>query len=200
MRTPTALLTGALVAAASLAGGSALAARTPPPACAVAVVDLARVFSEHARAKKFTDDLEKRQGELKVRVQKEEADLKKQAQDLEVRFEPGSEEYEKGRKAIELRIAELDYDLKRQGVNLQRQLVVEMAAVYKEVRAEAERIAKERGFTVALVYDREEIRVEERGQVLGPNELKLQMNLRSVLWADASVDLTQDVLAALKPK
>ncbi|MCK6481987.1 MAG: hypothetical protein L6R43_18140, partial [Planctomycetes bacterium] len=74
------------------------------------------------------------------------------------------------------------------------------AALYREVAAESERIAGEKGFRIVLSMDDEPIVVEERGQVMGANDLKLQMALRTVVWCDGSVDITKDVTAALQPK
>jgi len=200
MRVPTALLTGALVAAAALAGGRAFAARTPPPPCPVAVLDLSRVYSELPRVKQLEASLQQRDEELNAQKQKDDAELGKQVQDLEARFEPGSAEYEKGRKSILMRSAELEIDLKREKVRIQERRSREIAAFYKEICAEAERIATERGFACVLTRDGGDIQVEEKGKVLPADAVKQQMIFRTVLWADPSLDLTKDVLEAMKPK
>jgi len=197
MHTPTAVLAGALVAVVSTASGAAFARRPAPPPCSVAVVDLNRAYTEHGRARKLSENLQAQEDAIKARLQAEEAKLKREVQDLEVRHAPGSEEYEKGRRVIELKIAEVSYDAKRDQFRARHALVQAMAAVYREIVTEAERIASERGYTCVVNYDPEAIVVEEAGQILSPDALRRRMIDRNTLWASSGVDLTKDVLEAL---
>jgi len=128
-----------------------------------------------------------------------EQELKKQAQDLENRLNPGTPDYEKERKKIEMSLAELQYDSKVRTADLRRKQVTGMAALYREVEVEAERIATEKGARLVLSMDDEPIVAEDRGQVMSANDLKLQMALRCVVWADPSLDITAEVLKALEP-
>jgi Skp family chaperone for outer membrane proteins len=199
MRTPTAVLAGALVAVVATSAGAALASR-PAPACAVAVVDLRHAYSEHTRAKKLNESLRAQEEQIKARLQAEEGKLRKEIQDLEVRFAPGSEDYEKGRKDIEMKFAPVAYDLKRDQMRLARSQVQGMTAAYKEVITEAERIASERGYTCVLNFDHEEIAIEDGGKLLHPDAVSKQMIDRTTLWASGTVDLTKDVIEALSKK
>ena len=72
-----------------------------------------------------------------------------------------------------------------------------MANAYREVVAEAQRIAQEKGYLAVLNFDDEPISVGEGDQIVGPNDLKFQIALRTVLWVSTEVDITKDVLAAL---
>jgi Skp family chaperone for outer membrane proteins len=201
MRAFTALAGGALAAVIGLAGGRVMAslqdgaagAKAAPCVC---TVNVGKVFA--VRSKQLQEDLQAAMDAIKTTMGQREAELRKQAQDLEARLSAGTPEYETERKKIELRIAELQYDQKRDVENLRRKQVTGMAALYREVTVEAERIAAARGFAAVLSVDDEPIAVEERGQVMAANDLKLQMALRTVIWADPAVDITKDVIEALQ--
>lgn len=199
MRNVAVWVAGALVVAAGVAGGRVLEARGAAPAAPgpVAFVNLGRVFQSYPRAKKLQDDLQGEADLLKTSITQKEGELRKAAQDLDARLSPGTPEYEQGRRRIELDLASLQYDQKAGLDLIRRKQVTGMAAVYREVVVEAERIASERGFSSVLTYDNEPIVVEEKGQVMGYNDLKLQMALRTAVWASPEVDLTKDVIAAL---
>jgi Skp family chaperone for outer membrane proteins len=201
MRAFTALLAGLVAGAAGLAGGRVLAAledgKPAAGGCAIAVVDVGKVFMEIPAAKKVVQGLQADSDALKASLAAREGDVNKEIQDVEVRWTPGTTEYEQARKNLALKKAEIDWDRRAGGERLERKQVMEMARVYKEICAEAERIAAERGYACVLGYDPDPIQVEDKGQVLGRNELKLQMALRSVVWARKDVDLTADVVAAL---
>ena len=200
MRTPTAVLAGALVAAVASSAGAALASRPAPPACALAVVDLARVYGEHTRSKKLTENLQAQDDALKARQQTEETKARKEIQDLEVRFAAGSDDFEKGRREIELRLAPILYDLRRDRERLVRTQLQAMAAAYKEILTEVERIATERGYTGAVNFDPSPIIVEEGGKILHGDAVRRQMMDRTTLWASPTVDITKDVIEALTKK
>ena len=199
MRTVTAVVAGVLVGAASLAGGRAVAALqdAPPKTACVAFVDVNRVFQAYPRAKRIVEDLQKEADQLKASLAQRDQDLRKAAQDLDGRLEPGTAEYESGRRKIQLEIDALQYDRKSGLDSIVRKQVTGMAAVYKEVRTEAERIASEKGYAAVFNFDADDITVVEKGQYLNVNELKLQMALRPVLWARPDLDLTREVVAAL---
>jgi Skp family chaperone for outer membrane proteins len=200
MRTPTAVLAGALVAAVASSAGAALASRPAPPPCALAVVDLAKAYNEHTRAKKLNENLQAQDDAFKARQQAEETKARKEIQDLEVRFAAGSEDYEKGRREIELKLAPVLYDLRRDRERLVRSQVQGMASSYKEIITEAERIASERGFTCVVNFDPEPIVIEQEGKILHADAVRKQMIDRTTLWASPSVDITKDVIEALAKK
>lgn len=202
MRTFTALAGGALAAVIGLAGGRVMAAfEDGAPAAkaapCVCTVNVGKVFEATPQSRKLQEGLQLEMDALKAAMAQREGELRKQAQDLEARLSPGTPEYEQERKKIELRIAELQYDQKRDVETLRRKQVTGMAAVYREIAAEAERIASAKGYRVALSVDDEPIAVEERGQVMAANDLKLQMALRTVIWADPALDITKEVIEAL---
>jgi len=192
-----------MLTVAGVVGMAASAARSrpqaaPPPACAVAFVNLGKVFQGYPAARKLVDGLQAEHDALKSSVAIRAKELSDAARDLEAQFEPGSPEFQKGRKKIEMAGRELEWDEQNGREEIKAKQVRGMARVYREVVAEAERIAGERGFTAVLNFDREPIQVEEKpGQLISYTDLKLQMALRTALWVDPSVDLTEAVIEAL---
>jgi len=199
MRKLTAFVVGAAVALAGLAAGSATASRPEGPPGSVAFVNIGKVFRKTPRLKHLEDGLNADDEALRTSLSKKAADLKKEAEDLETRFQRGTEEYARGRRDIERRSWDLERDQKEGREAIQRRLIKGMEAAYKEVAAEAERLASEKGYTAVMHVDDEPIEVEEpqSGQIINFTDLKLQMALRTVLWNSKAVDLTQDVVDAL---
>ena len=177
---------------AAPAGGGARS-----PGVCTAFLNLNRVFQAHPRVKKLQDDLASEADLIKTGMANAESDLRKEAGDLQNRFEPGTADYEEGLRRITLKRAEADYDGKRKMERLQRRSVTGIAAAYEEIKAEAERIAKARGFQAVLTYDDQKIAIEDQGQSIRPSELMNQMVVRTVLWGAPEGDITREVIAAL---
>ena len=202
MRKIAVLLSGILVGAAGLAGGRVRAAfqdepKAAAPAPCWAVVNVADVFEKIPRSKRVFQDLQAQVDLLKSSLTEREGKLNKDAQDVDARFTPGTPDYENRQRDLALLKAGIDWD-KRAGLqNLARKQATGMAQVYREITAEAERIAGEKGFAGVLNFNPEPIQVEDKGQVITTQELRLQMNLRTVLWARKDLDLTKDVIEAL---
>lgn len=204
MRTGTAVAAGILFGLAGLAGGRALAAleekpaAPAPAACTpVAFVNINRVFKEIPRAKKLVEDLTAEGKALTKALADREKDLRKKGEELAVKYDPGTPEYEKERRALELEMAGVQYD-KRFGLEaINRKQAKGMAAVYREVCTHAELVAESKGFACVFNLDTDPVTVEDNGQVLGINELKLQLALRTALWSKPELDITTDVIAAL---
>jgi Skp family chaperone for outer membrane proteins len=198
----------ATVAAAALALGllgagavSASLAQDPAPAPAgtgpAAYLNINKAFLAYPRARKLMEDLSAQADRLKADLDAKGQELRKREADLEVTMEPGTPEYHRARRALRVQAAEIDLDRKEGLEEILRRQSRGMAGVYRDVRAEAERIAKARGFSALFAIDPDPILVEERGQVIGVNELKLQMALRTSLWCRPELDITDEVIAAL---
>jgi len=202
MRTLTAIVAGILAGGAILAGGGVLA--SPPEdsaekagGCAIAFVDYKRAMQALTRFKDLEEKLRGEDEQVRDAMTKRKAELRKYNDDVLARFSPGTAAFEAERRKIELTNAEIRYDEKVLQEILQKKSVVGAAGIYREVCAEAERIARERGYACVMNYDSTPLEVEDKGQVMGPAELHLQMRMRSVLWARSDVDLTQAVVDAL---
>ncbi len=191
MRTMAAAAAGVVLGAAGFLGAQA-------PCTPVAFVNINQVFQAYPRAKKLVQDLSAEHEKSKADLAARGDELRKAAQDIDTKFDPGTPEYEKGKRAVALAMDELKYDGKATVDAILRKQVTGMAAVYKEVCAEAQRIAAARGYACVFNMDSDPISVEEKGQILGVNELKLQMALRPAVWADPAHDITKDVIEALE--
>jgi Skp family chaperone for outer membrane proteins len=203
MRTIAAVAAGLLVGAAGLAGGRVLAAlqETKPaatgPCTPVAFVNMNKVFQSYPRAKKLVEELTKENEVLKASLTQREQELRKKAQEVDLKCDPGTDEYETASRDIDIQMAQLKFDGTHGQQRIARKQVQGMAAVYKEVCAEAERVAAAKGFSCVFNMDTDPVMAEEKGQVLGINELKLQMALRTAIWAKPELDITKDVIEAM---
>ncbi len=207
MRVWTILVAGAAVGVAGLAGMRAAASpEDPAPAAGnarpagacVAFVNLNRAFQAHPGKKKLEETLQGDLDAINTSMESRKAELRKEAQDLEARFSPGTPEYQQGLKRIDLKKFEAEYEGKAALDLLRRKQVTGMASAYREIVAEAERIAGEKGYSAVASFDDEPLTVEDKGgQMATPNDLKFQIALRGVLWASPEVDITKDVIAAL---
>jgi len=190
MRTMAALAAGVVLGAAGFLGA-------PAPCTPVAFVNINQVFKSYPRANKLVQDLTAEAEKGKAELAGRDKDLNAAIADLRNKFDEGTPEYEQGRRKLTLAQAEVDYDRKAMLEAIVRKQVNGMAAVYKEVCAEAQRIAAAKGYSSVFNVDTDPITVEEKGQVLGVNELKLQLALRTAVWIDPAHDITKDVIEAL---
>lgn len=191
MRTMATLAAGVVLGAAGFLGAQA-------PCTPVAFVNVNQVFKSYPRANKLVQDLNAEADRIKADFAGREKDLQKSMEDLSARYDEGTTEFEEGRKKIAQSKFMIDYDKKWTIDGIVKKQVTGMAAVYKEVCAEAQRIAVARGYSSVINIDTDPITVEEKGQVLGVNELKLQLALRTAVWADPAHDLTKEVIESLE--
>ena len=207
MRAWTALAAGAAIGTAVLAGVRAAEALQDSPAPApaarpacVAFVNVSRAFQTHPRKRKLEETLQADLDAANAAMESKKAEIRKEAQDLEARYSPGTPEYQQGLKRIEAKKWEAEFDGKAAIDLLKRKEVTALAEAYREIAAESERIAKEKGYSGVLNFDDEPIQVEDRGtgQFLRTSDLVLQIRLRTVLWAGPDHDITKDVVAALE--
>lgn len=207
MRAWTALAAGAAIGTAVLAGVRAAEALQDSPAPApaarpacIALVNVSRAFQSHPRKKKLEETLQADLDAANAAMESKKSEIRKEAQDLEARYSPGTPEYQQGLKRIRAKEWEAEFDGKAAVELLKRKEVTALAEAYREIAAEAERIAKEKGFSAVANFDDEPIQVEDKatGQILRTSDLVLQIRLRTVLWASPEVDLTKEVIAALE--
>jgi Skp family chaperone for outer membrane proteins len=201
MRTLAAVVAGAVVGSAVLAGGRALASlpedAATAPSCRVAFVDVGKALQAHPRLKAHEEKLRAEADALAEGIARRKQELRKDSQEVEARLTPGTPAYESAWRIVELKNYEIQLDEKLGQEGLKRRAVVTMAQVYREVCSEAERIASERGYACVLSVESDPLVVEDKGMVMTRDALRLAIRTRTAIWAREDVDLTQAVIDAL---
>jgi Skp family chaperone for outer membrane proteins len=172
---------------------SSLAERAAPaaaPPARVAVCDIQEIFANYARARDLLAQLnDKRQA---LAAEDEQRGKAIDALGVELAgLKPGSKEYE-------ARLAEADRLRVDRTVSAQfkeaalrrehRRLTLEM---YEEIAKVIAAVAGERGFNLVLYRDADPVDTDETLELLA------QIRNRKVLYNDANLDITADVLARL---
>ena len=156
----------------------------------VAVCDVVQVFNNYVRA----NDLTAKLTEQTEAIKGEDEKRRKAIETLEMELEgllKGSKEYQQRYN-----------EMYRQRINRQAWLKYEedmarsehhrlTSEMYVEVRKMIAQVARQTGYQIVLYFKRGEM---ESGST---TELRQQIELRKVLYADASVDLTDTVLMRL---
>jgi Skp family chaperone for outer membrane proteins len=168
---------------------AAAPAAGPMTAGPVALLDVSRIFKQHAR---FNGMME----EMKAHVQKVEAWVKSEKDAMREKAEQmkdlqsGSPEY----KNLEVELAKRQSDLQLQ-MQIQRKDLMQQEAkiyfnVYNEVQQEVEAVAAARGFVIVLRFNGDQVDVEQ------PDDVLRDIN-KSVIWFNRGVDITDEVLARI---
>lgn len=201
MRTWSAVVAGALVAVAAQAGGRAFAGlQGAPPSCAIAFIDMEKAINDNPKYKESQERLRNDKEAIQEKFTKMSADLRKRDQDIDARFSPGTPPYRAERKRIEMERQELMFDAKAAADELQRREVTDLHMVYQDVRQEAERIGADRGYSCVLDFRTEPLSAQDKGQTIGKPELLAKMATRSTIWARDDVDITKDVVEAIRAR
>jgi Skp family chaperone for outer membrane proteins len=180
-------------------GIGVLAAPMEAPTSSVAFVNIGKCIQEVPSAKKLVDDLQADNDLLQDKIKTRAKELRDKEQDIEARLSPNTPEYTEARKQLALLAHELEWDQKSGLNDIKKRQVRGMAAIYKEIAAEASRVAEEKGFTAVLQAEIDPIQVEdENGALISYTDLRLQMAMRTVVWNSEGVDITKDVIEALK--
>ena len=181
----------ASVLAVGLTASTALAQQAAPPQASggIALLDVSRVFKEHAR---FNAEM----NGMKAEVQAAEAAMKKKADELQQRVEqlkeltPGSPDYKQLEEYVANERAKIQVN-----VQLQRKEFLQKEAkiyhmVYREVQQEVEYFANRYGISAVLRFSNDRANVEQ------PDEVLRDIN-KSVVWFAPHLDITNDILRAL---
>jgi Skp family chaperone for outer membrane proteins len=203
MRIAPAFILGAFVATAAAFAGRASAVQDAPKAAPamVAVIDINKVIDALDRSKAFVDELKKDGEALRKEISAREEELKKRMTDVSARLNPGTPEYTAEVRKIELEKRAIEFDFEDGRAGLDRKKVKGHSRLYKQICAEAERIADERGYNVLVQMDGDPISEEgESGRIVGSNGLQLQMALRGILWTRKDNEITGAVIEALNAK
>lgn len=182
--------TTAVVTWHGTASGANQAAAASADGTRVAVVDLVTVFNEYELTKTLNQKMSDLEANLRDQDQKKGAELEAQAKAVQA-FDPNSAEYKKQSEALfKLRVEyQVWKGMKQEEVGQKHLLWIN--ATYANVEAEVAAIAKARGFQ--LVITREDLDTT----VTDSKVMLKQIIGRKVIYSDASVDLTKDVLGNL---
>jgi Skp family chaperone for outer membrane proteins len=171
---------------------AAAPAAGPMTAGPVALLDVSRIFKEHAR---FNGMME----EMKAYVQQVETWVKTQRDELRVQAEqmkdlqPGSQQYKDTEVALAKRQSDVQIEMQRQRKELMQREAKIYFNVYNEVQQEVEAVAAARGFVIVLRFNGDQVDVEQ------PDDVLRDIN-KSVIWFNRGVDITDEVLARIKSR
>lgn len=193
----TVLAAGLLVSEARSQGnaGQPMMASAAAPAAApmtagpVALLDVSRIFKQHAR---FNGMME----EMKAHVQQVEAWVKTEREAMRVQAEqmkdlqPGSQQYKDTEVALAKRQSDVQIQMQVQRKELMQREAKIYFNVYSEVQQEVEAVAAARGFVIVLRYNGDQVDVEQ------PDDVLRDIN-KSVIWFNRGADITDEVLARI---
>ena len=168
---------------------AAAPAAAPMTAGPVALLDVSRIFKQHAR---FNGMME----EMKAHVQQVEAWVKTEREAMRVQAEqmkdlqPGSQQYKDTEVALAKRQSDVQIQMQVQRKELMQREAKIYFNVYSEVQQEVEAVAAARGFVIVLRYNGDQVDVEQ------PDDVLRDIN-KSVIWFNRGADITDEVLARI---
>lgn len=178
----------AVVAAGS--GGALLAAHGAAGDCCVGAVDVVKVFNEYQRQRDLTEEMKQHQDRLEKENQKRRDQIDALQATIDA-MNPNDPTYsEKMRQLLQQQIDYKNwFDINQAA--MQREIGIWTTRIYREITNTVSEVAQSQG--AALVIFKDEF--EPTG--LDPEAVREQIRSRKVLYASASVDLTQTVLDRL---
>lgn len=171
-----------------------LSAQAQQSAGSVAVIDISKIFKQHARFRASLEDMKKDVEAAEAGLRKDAEEIKKMAQDLQSPGNPyaaGSPQYKQQEELIATKQAQVQLKM-----NLQKKEFMEREAkiyynVYTEIEAEVKRFATRYNINLVLRYNDIDMSPDNRQQVLaGVN--------RAVVYQN-NIDITDDILRVLNP-
>ncbi len=181
----------ASVLLAAVVVGQTAQPAAPAPHNALAVVDLAKVFS--SLNEKLADDSEidamtKKVNDEKARRETELEDLQSQLKNNQV-FNPDSPEYEKMQSDAMQKSYELDAYLKASEAKLLMEQRRKTIQLYRAINAAIEKFSQNNGIGIVLVEDT----VNFNG-AQSTDAVTQRIALRKVIYADPAFDITQKII------
>jgi Skp family chaperone for outer membrane proteins len=155
----------------------------------IALLDVSRVFKEHAR---FNSEM----NGMKAQVQAAEATMKRKANELQQRREElkdlatGSPDYKRLEEIVATATAKIQVDLQLQRKDFLLKEAKIYHMVYREVQQEVEYFANRYGISAVLRFSNDQANVEN------PDEVLRDIN-KSVVWFSPHLDITNDILRSL---
>ena len=162
----------------------------------IGFVDVQKVVFDYKKTTEITKTLENRiRQEQSVLRQKKEALRQKieQLPDPDATEEKNAALLRRARIKRDIALERVDIELSEKSalIQLEQDLVAHMKKVYKEVRREAEAVARDRNLKAVFMVADAKISGRTRDQVSS------EILVRSVLWFDPSLDLTAELLRRL---
>src|SRR5215212_10637420 len=164
-------------------------------AAKIATVNAARVFNEIQEKKDLTAKMENDQKSL----QAADVDKKTKLKDLQSAREalkPDAPQYEQANK--DLMQAAVDYEVwqRIQGANIQRMQKQQMLNIFNKITTAVGEVAKQKGLDLVIAEQRPEVQDAQLEQMT-VDQLRIVINQRNVLFSNPTVDISNDVIAAM---
>jgi len=157
----------------------------------VAVVDIVKVFNEYEQTKALNMAFEQRRGEIKTEAEKRREVIQDRRKTLEA-YKPDQPDYKTIEKEAIHEEIDMQVWLRVQEQEIKNKHKYWLEQTYQKICAAAAKIATDKGFDIILTY--EELNAAE---IPDSNALKQQIVRRNVIYADAQVDVTDEVLQNL---
>ncbi len=191
MKKPISRVAIAAVLLQSLVSAS-LAVAQAPQHSTMAVIDLKQVFEGHTRFKSMRDQLMRDVEGAENTVKARQEELRGMVERLK-EFRPGSPDF----KQLEADVANRQADLKVD-ISIQKKDFMEREAkihyhVYQEVLQEIEHFATQRGLTLVMRVNSEEIKDEN------PQQILQELN-KPVVYYNKAIDITYPILTTLNQR
>ncbi len=156
----------------------------------IALCDVKEVLANYPKARDLYMDLQKRRGEVEMEDNRRRDAIENIESELG-QLRRGGKEWE--RRFAEMQKLNIDREvwLKYQNGLLMHEHHRITRQLYEEISVAAGEVAKERGFSAVLSFDR------NLPETASSQELGAVIETRSVLWMDEQVDITEDVLKQL---
>jgi Skp family chaperone for outer membrane proteins len=181
-----ALLTGAIVLSSSLAQDRTLATG----GTRTAVCDIVKIFDNYTRGKQLSKDFTERARKLQAEDQQRVKVIEELNRELEGLM-PESKEYERRLSRAEKLTIDRKNWMQYQSRLAERDRLRLTKQMYDEIITMIGKIARQRGIQLVLYRRSQDQKAENMAQMLQ------QVELRKVVYASESVDLTDTVLLAL---
>lgn len=191
----TGLTTGLVLGAAAFTVSGALwaqnnPARPPAPpsggGARVACIDVVRVFNEYQRQKDLSEEMKQVQQKLELENQQRRQRIDSLQATLDAMNQNDPAYVQKLREMMEMQIDYKNWFEVRQA-SLNREIAFWSAKMYREIAKATEDIAQQQGYDIVLYKD------EFQTAATDPNEVREQIRVRKLIYANPRVDLSQVV-------
>jgi Skp family chaperone for outer membrane proteins len=185
-----AILAFSAVAVAVVIGSSMGQSAPAPVASKICVCDVLRVLNGYQRAEDAKKDLERRAREVQTQRDEKKRAVETLRGELNA-LKEGSKEHEQRFNEVQRLELDLMTWAQFQQAVMEREHLKLTEEMYKEVLSAAEAAAKERSADIVLLMDPKDVKAASMDQMLE------QIVRRRVLWASASIDISDAVAARL---
>ncbi len=160
------------------------------PSGKVACIDVVKIFNEYQRQKDLSDEMKN----LQSKLEEENKSRRQKIDEFEAalgKIDPNDPTYvARMRELLQMQIEYKNWvDLKQ--ADMTREIALWSCRIYKEIIKLTEEVAKSQSYD--LVFYRDEFECAANN----PDQIREQIRGRKLLYANASVDISQTVLDAL---